>query len=154
MYISLFRCFFTHINHISVFSGPDEGRRGQNKGGLRPAAGGHAERLPYPGGIDLHFLSLSISRLPPVQDHIPCILYVLPWVIVRVCKKIMWREKRKMYCIHFFAALSILCMVTNRVCACVRQMDVIGPFVPSSVYMIRVCSRVALPKEDCSVDVL
>lgn len=72
-----------------------------------------------------------------------------------------------MYCTHYYllpriGALWILCMVVDRVCVhvsvdlmCVRVRGISStPFLPFSVYMISLCIRVALPEEDCLVDVL
>lgn len=72
----------------------------------------------------LLFSSLS----PPLQKHIPPPhvtqhLHIPQYFIVSECMSVfMWREKRKMHCIHYlwphFAVLWILSVVTDRACVC------------------------------------
>lgn len=130
--------------YIFVAPGPSEGWRGQDQGRLRSASGGHAERLPHVGRIGNHVLQaffFSLSSLsPPLRNHIPplritpkptcsplcSLFFVSECVSVRV---LMWRGKRKMYCIHYYllphiGVLWILCMITDRACMCVDSVCV------------------------------
>ena len=53
-------CLSSDTLSLCSAAGPCEGRRGQDQGWLRPAARGHAECLPHPGGM-----SADISPLTP-----------------------------------------------------------------------------------------
>lgn len=140
---------------LFVRTGPGEGWRGQDQIWLRPAFGGHAELLPYIGRIGRRlsqpfwFSSLS----PPLQNHIPhphvpqkpvcspCAPFC-DWVCVHVCVcYFMWREKRKMYCIHYYwlphiSVLWILCVVVDRACECGFTVCMnVGSFWPISSFL-------------------